>query len=113
MQGRDNDPDYEGLEDSEDIETSLTKDWGLPTMNEVGPSNLLPKTRNGPVVSQEGTPDTRPMTDSVKWKTSQKARVPKEQDIQDEDRTFELQTKILGIASPPNALRVAQTSRDE
>ena len=48
------DADYEGIDNSEDIETSLTKDMGLPTVNDAGPSDPSPKTRDAPVASQEG-----------------------------------------------------------
>ena len=48
------DPDYEDTGDSEDVETSLTKDGGLPAVFEAGPSNPLPRTGDAPVASQEG-----------------------------------------------------------
>ena len=38
----------------EDIETSLTKDGGLPAVFEAGPSNPLPRTGDAPTASQEG-----------------------------------------------------------
>ena len=51
---RDRDPDYEGTRDSEDIETSLTKDGEHPAVFEAGPSNPLPRTGDAPAASQEG-----------------------------------------------------------
>ena len=50
-EGPDYDPDYEGLEISADVETSLTKDGELPVEIEAGPS----KTKAIPVSSQEET----------------------------------------------------------
>ena len=53
-ESRSRDPDYEGTGDSEDIETSLTKDGELPAVLEAGPSNPLLRTCDAPVASQEG-----------------------------------------------------------
>ena len=54
-EGHDYDPDYEGLEISADIETSLTKDGELPAEIEAGPSNPPPKTKAIPISPQEET----------------------------------------------------------
>ena len=53
-ESRDRDPDYEGSGNSEGIETSLTKDRGLPAVFEAGPSNPLPRVGDAPTASQEG-----------------------------------------------------------
>ena len=45
-ESREHDLDSEGLDNSEDIETSVTKDGGLPAVNEVGPSDPSLKTKN-------------------------------------------------------------------
>lgn len=81
-ESRDNDPQYEGLEDSEDIETSLRYDGGFSAMNEVDLSNLQPKTRTVHVASQEG--NTQPITDLVEGKTLRKAGVHEGRDVLDE-----------------------------
>ena len=54
-EGHDYDPDYEGLEISADIETSLTNDGELPVDIEAGPSNPPPKVWAIPISSQEET----------------------------------------------------------
>ena len=54
-EGHDYDPDYEGLEISADVETSLTKDGGLPIEIEACPSNPPPKRKEMPISSQEET----------------------------------------------------------
>ena len=51
---RENDANYEGLEDSKDIDTYLTNDGGLLNVNGTGPSNSPRKTRNATTVFQEG-----------------------------------------------------------
>lgn len=51
---RNYDTDYEGLENSEDIETSLTKDRRFFAVNEASPSNPSPKTMDAHAASQEG-----------------------------------------------------------
>ena len=54
-ESRDRDPDYEGADDSEDVETSVTKDGELPAVNEAGPSDPSPKTGNAHAASQAGS----------------------------------------------------------
>ena len=54
-EGHDYDPDYEGLEISANVETSLTKDGELPVEIEAGPLNPPPKTKEIPISSQEET----------------------------------------------------------
>ena len=54
-ESRDRDPDYEGADDSEDIETSLTKDGELLIVNEAGPLDPSPNMGNAPAASQVGS----------------------------------------------------------
>ena len=53
-ENRNCDSNYEGFENSEDIETSLIKDGELPTVNEAGPFDSSPTTRHARATSQVG-----------------------------------------------------------
>lgn len=94
-EGHDDDPYYEGLEDSKDITTAIKF-----SAKDEGHTGKFPR---------KETLDARPMTDLVKWKTSRKTKVRKERDVLDKALVFALQTKILGIDSPANTPSVTKT----